>query len=265
MTSPQEPGQLLNELAEIMDKLRSPAGCPWDREQDHLSLRPYLIEEAYEVLEAIQLGDPHKLAEELGDLLLQVVLHAQIADEEGHFNLTEPIRQIIAKIRRRHPHVFGDVGPVATSDEVRANWEAIKARERQDQERQPLLAAVPHNMPGLIQAYKVQQKAALVGFDWDSIEGAWAKVAEEQDELQKAIARGQQEAVFEEMGDFLFALVNVARFLEVEPETALLATVMKFRRRFAYVEKEALAAGRELSAYSLQELDFWWEEAKKLD
>lgn len=254
-------GELLVELAQVMDKLRSPDGCPWDREQDHVSLKPYLLEEAYEVLEAIELGDMHKLAEELGDLLLQIVFHAQVAKEQGNFDLTEPLRQIITKMKRRHPHVFGDV-QVESSQQVLRNWEEIKAQERGGEEKGSLLDSVPRNMPALMQACKVQAKAARVGFDWDDITGAWAKVTEEKAELEGAIAGGDKRKISEELGDLLFAIVNVARFLEVEPESALLSTVMKFRRRFAYIEKQAQASGRELNSYSLQELDCWWEEAK---
>lgn len=252
----------LTELAELVERLRAPDGCPWDQEQDHKSLMPHLVEEAYEVLEAIQLGDMHKLAEELGDLLLQVVLHAQIASESGAFDLSEPIRQITAKLRRRHPHVFGDVS-VSDSAQVLHNWEAIKEQERAGQAVDSLLATVPRNMPALLQSYKIQQKAARIGFDWDSIAGAWAKVAEERTELAVAVTAGDPDKISEELGDLLFAVVNVARFLAVEPETALLGTITKFRHRFAYIEEQALAAGKELDDYTLAELDIWWEAAKK--
>ncbi|NLW16770.1 MAG: nucleoside triphosphate pyrophosphohydrolase [Firmicutes bacterium] len=262
MAEQKQAGQLLVELAQVMDKLRGPEGCPWDREQDHISLKPYLVEEAYEVLEAIELGDMHKLAEELGDLLLQIVFHAQIAKERGEFDLTEPLQQIVAKLKRRHPHVFGDV-QVESSQQVALNWEEIKARERRGQETASLLDRVPRNMPALMQAYKIQEKAARVGFDWDDIGGAWDKVREEKAELERAIASGDRSQIGEELGDLLFAIVNVARFLEVEPETALLSTVMKFRHRFAYIEEQAQAAGKALETYSLQELDKWWEEAKR--
>lgn len=255
-------GQLLVELADVMDKLRGPDGCPWDREQNHQSLMPYLVEEAYEVLEAIQLGDMNKLAEELGDLLLQIVFHAQIAEEQGEFDLSEPIRQIVAKMKRRHPHVFGKA-KVDSSKQVLLNWEAIKAKERQGGVVESLLDAVPRNMPALMQAGKIQQKAAQVGFDWDNIDGAWAKVTEEKAELLAAAATGDSTKISEELGDLLFAVVNVARFLEVEPETALLSTVMKFRHRFSYIEAQARTAGKEVTAYTLNELDQWWEEAKK--
>lgn len=255
-------GELLIELAEVMDKLRSPEGCPWDREQDHKSLMPYLVEEAYEVLEAIQLGDMNKLAEELGDLLLQIVFHAQVAMEQGSFDLAAPIEQIVAKLKRRHPHVFGE-GKADSSQQVLLDWEAIKAEERKGTVIDSLLDVVPRNMPALMQACKIQRKAAKVGFDWDSIDGAWAKVTEEKAELLAASASGDSEKINEELGDLLFAVVNVSRFLEVEPETALLGTVMKFRHRFAYIEEQARAAGKALPDYTLSELDHWWDEAKQ--
>mgnify|MGYP001000652082 CR=1 FL=1 len=262
MSNQDQAGSLLIELTEVMDKLRAPDGCPWDREQSHVSLMPYLLEEAYEVLEAIQLADMHKLAEELGDLLLQIVFHAQIAKEQGEFDLSEPIRQIVAKLKRRHPHVFGQT-KVASSEQVLANWEAIKAQERKGNSNVSLLDTVPRNMPALMQAYKIQQKAARVGFDWEDIGGAYAKVTEEKAELMEAVATGDQAKISEELGDLMFAVVNVARFLAVEPETALLYTVIKFRHRFSYIEEQARAAGQDLTAYSLSELDEWWEEAKQ--
>lgn len=261
MSEPNRAGQLLVELAAVMDKLRGPGGCPWDREQDHKSLMPYLVEEAYEVLEAIQLGDMNKLAEELGDLLLQIVFHAQVAEEQGSFDLAAPIEQIVAKLKRRHPHVFGDA-TADSSEQVMLTWEAVKAEERKGADTDSLLATVPRNMPALMQACKIQRKAATVGFDWDNIDGAWAKVAEEKAELLAVSESGDSEKISEELGDLLFAVVNVARFLDVEPETALLGTVMKFRHRFAYIEEQARTAGKTLADYNLSEMDRWWEEAK---
>ena len=201
------------------------------------------------------------LAEELGDLLLQVVFHAQIAKENGC--CVEPLATMVAKMRRRHPHVFADVH-VNSSAEVMHNWEAIKAKERSGEPSTSLLARVPRNMPSLLQAYKVQEKAAQVGFDWDDIHGAWSKVEEEQQELLEAVRAEDTAKISEELGDLLFAIVNVARFLQVEPETALLSTVIKFRHRFAYIEQQAQAAGRSLEDYTLEELDQWWNEAKNL-
>lgn len=255
-------GGHLEQLVQVMERLRAPEGCPWDREQDHQTLKPYLLEEAYEVLEAIDQQDMHKLADELGDLLLQVVFHAQIAKEDGDFDLAEPVRLIVQKMRRRHPHVFGDT-IVNSSAEVLQNWQAIKATERQGQVLGSLLDGVPRNMPGLLQAFKLQQKAAQVGFDWPDVSGAWLKVREEIAEMQEAAAAGDPVALQQEFGDLLFAMVNVARFQGVEPESALLGTVVKFRRRFAYIEQQAERDGGRVADYSLEELDRWWEEAKQ--
>jgi tetrapyrrole methylase family protein/MazG family protein len=251
----------LEDLSDIMEKLRAPEGCPWDREQDHYTLQPYLLEEAYEVLEAIDQQDMHKLADELGDLLLQVVFHAQVAKENGDFDLAEPIRLIVAKMRRRHPHVFGDV-TVSSSAEVLDNWQAIKAKERAGQPVDSLLDNVPRNMPGLLQAFKLQQKAAIVGFDWPDVQGAWQKVQEEMAEVLSAAAEQDPLALQQELGDLLFAVVNVARFYDVEPESALLSTVIKFRTRFRYIEQQAERAGHRVEDYSLEELDRWWDQAK---
>ena len=254
-------GRLLEELADIVGKLRAPEGCPWDREQDHQTLKPYLLEEAYEVLEAIDQQDMHKLADELGDLLLQVVLHAQLAKEDGDFSLAKPVQMIVDKMRRRHPHVFSNV-VVSSTAEVLQNWQAIKTEERAGTKFDSLMDGVPRNMPGLLQSFKLQQKAAQVGFDWPDVGGAWQKVHEEMAELKEAVASGLASAVQEELGDLLFAVVNVARFYEVEPESALLSTVMKFRRRFAYIEQQAERAGHGVVDYGLEDLDRWWEEAK---
>ncbi|MGI6345111.1 MAG: nucleoside triphosphate pyrophosphohydrolase [Bacillota bacterium] len=256
-------GQRLEELAAVMETLRSPEGCPWDRQQTHVSLKPYLLEEAYEVLEAIDQNDMHKLADELGDLLLQVVFHAQIARENGEFALDKPIELIVAKLRRRHPHIFGDV-TVTSAAEVQENWEKIKAEERTGQQLESLLATVPRNMPALLQAYKLQQKAAQVGFDWPDVTGAWAKVHEEMAEVDAAVHSQSPDQIRQEVGDLLFAVVNVARFLDAEPESALLSTISKFRRRFTHLENRAKQAGRSLDDYDLEQLDVWWEEAKHL-
>lgn len=256
-------GRLLEELSQILEQLRAPEGCPWDREQDHFTLKPYLLEEAYEVLEAIDQRDMHKLADELGDLLLQVVFHAQVAKENGEFDLRLPVKMIVDKMRRRHPHVFGDA-TVHSSAEVLRNWQEIKALERAGTLTSSLLDGVPKNMPGLLQAFKLQQKAATVGFDWPDVEGAWQKVKEETREFEQAVLTADFPSEQAELGDLLFAVINVARFHGIEPEAALLSTVSKFRRRFAYIEQQADRAGHPLTDYSLEELDRWWEEAKHL-
>lgn len=252
----------LREFVDIVRALRGPNGCPWDKQQSHRSLRPYVIEEACEVAEAIDSGDPGKLREELGDLLLQVVLHAVIAEESGTFDLDDIARDISAKMIRRHPHVFSDVA-VSGADEVLRNWEAIKRAERGDAEPQSALAGVPADLPALMRAQKIQAKAARVGFDWPKVEEAMAKIPEELAELTAAYRGGERDTIEEEIGDLLFAVVNVARFLEVDPEGALARTTRKFSARFRHIEERARAAGVRLEDMSLAEMDALWEEAKR--
>ncbi|TDA63459.1 MAG: nucleoside triphosphate pyrophosphohydrolase [Clostridia bacterium] len=250
-------GTSLAELADVMATLRGPGGCPWDREQTHASLRRYLIEETYEVIEAIDAGEPHKLKEELGDLLLQIVFHAQLAQEEGTFTLEEVIHGIIAKMQHRHPHVFGDLS-LNTSQEVLARWDDFKKAENGDR----ALMDLPPGLPALLKAQKVQEKAARVGFDWPDAAGPWKKVREEARELQAAVAGGRSEDVQDELGDYLFAVVNVGRHLGVDVEATLSLAVDKFRRRFAFIEEQAARNGKALGELSLEEMDAWWEQAK---
>lgn len=255
----------LKELARIMEVLRAPGGCPWDREQDHLSLRPYLLEEAYEVVEALEERDPEKLQEELGDLLLQVVFHAQIAREEGTFDLEDVARGIVQKLVRRHPHVFSNL-PVKDSSEVVDNWQRIKRQEPGRQETDPdsRLNGVPRALPALMRAGRVQRKAAAVGFDWPSVDGAWDKLLEEVEELRQARKKqASAEEVEDELGDILFAAVNVARLLHLEPETALGRSTDKFARRFRHMEARARQENLEMEGLGLDVLERWWQEAKK--
>ncbi|NLI12836.1 MAG: nucleoside triphosphate pyrophosphohydrolase [Peptococcaceae bacterium] len=252
----------LDPLVNIMARLRGDGGCPWDREQDHRSLRPYLLEETYEVLEAIGEEDTYKICEELGDLLLQIVFHAQIANEESCFNMNDVVEGISEKMIRRHPHVFGSVA-VKDSREVIINWEKIKAKEKAGNNPAGLLSGVAKSLPSLMRAAKLQEKAASVGFDWPDYRGALAKVSEEIVELESAISSGKPVETERELGDLLFSVVNLARLLGIDPETALLETSGKFIRRFAYIEKMAGLAGRDLSSCTLSELDKWWENAKK--
>lgn len=249
----------LDPLMIVMDKLLSPTGCPWDRKQDHYSLKRYLLEETYEVLEAIDEGNMYKLCEELGDLLLQVAFHAALAEKDNNFDLNDIISGITEKMIRRHPHVFSDVKVTGTQDVLR-NWEAIKAQEKGKEVSKSILGSVPKDFPALMYAYKIQEKAAKVGFDWPDIEGAWKKINEELAELKDAIAA--KEKVYEELGDLLFSVVNVARFLKLNPEEALLATIRKFKGRFAYLEHKAGENGKNINEYSLEQLDKWWEESK---
>ena len=252
-------------LVRIMRKLRGEGGCPWDKEQTHQTLRPYLIEEAYEVLEAIDENNMNKLKEELGDLLLQIVFHAQIAMEEKNFELKEIIMTIADKLERRHPHVFGNT-MVNSVESVLTNWEKIKSAEKPG-ERSSILDGIPRDLPALQYAEKIQSKAAKVGFEWADVNGAWRKVHEEADELRKISAEKNADIskVEEEVGDLLFAVVNVARFLKVHPEQALRKTINKFNRRFRFIEETAKKTGKNLALMDLMEMDELWEKAKALE
>ncbi|MDA0335001.1 MAG: nucleoside triphosphate pyrophosphohydrolase [bacterium] len=253
-----------HELVRIMTRLRAADGCPWDREQDHNTLKPHLLEETYEVLDAIDAGDDDELRSELGDVLLQVVFHAQIASESGRFTADDVCRAITDKLIRRHPHVFADVA-VADADDVLRNWEQIKREERSSDEgpAPSALDGIPRPMPALLRAQRVQEKASRVGFDWEHVDGALAKVTEEIEELrQECDAGGTPERIHEEFGDLLFALVNVARFMKVAPEDALRGAVDKFDRRFRRVEQVLAARGTSLRAATLQEMDTVWNEIK---
>jgi tetrapyrrole methylase family protein/MazG family protein len=249
---------------EIIAALRAPDGCPWDREQTHESLRKYLLEETYEALEGLDANDPAMMQEEFGDLLLQIVLHAQIGWEEGEFTMADIIRGISQKLIRRHPHVFGEV-KVDGVNGVLQNWERLKADERKAngvEKTKGLLDGVPKEFPALGQAQQIQDRAARVGFDWDDISGVWEKVHEEVGEVQDASTESEQ---MEEIGDLLFAVVNLARWMKVDAESALRATNLKFRRRFSHVERRARESGRQLGDMKLAEMDVFWDEAKKLE
>ena len=254
-------GEKIMELERVMAKLRGGNGCPWDREQTLDSLQPYLIEEAYEVLDALAGGDPVAHCEELGDVLLQIVFQSRIAAEEGKFCLADVIAAETAKMIRRHPHVFGDVD-VASVEGVLDNWEKIKAKEREGKMRKSLLDGVPGGLPALARAYKFQEKAARVGFQWDEVGGALEKANEELLELVEAIESGDEAAIEEEFGDLFFALVNVARYLDVYPEVALNKSVNKFESRFRYIEEHA---NLPLEQMTLQQMDRLWDEAKALE
>lgn len=251
----------LDPLVEVMATLRGPQGCPWDREQTHQSLKRYLLEEAYEAVEAVDTGDPALLQEELGDVLLQVVFHAQIASETNGFTMHDIVRTITEKLVRRHPHVFGDVSAPTAADVTR-NWEAIKRQEKGETPAPTSeLAGVSKALPALSRAYEVQKKAARVGFDWEDEQGPADKVREELAEVLAA----SQAAREEEMGDLLFACVNLARKLKVDPETALTGTIQKFTKRFQFIEQNVAAAGRKLRDMTLSELDGLWISAKKVE
>lgn len=253
-------------LHEIVSILRSPGGCPWDREQTHASIRNNLIEETYEVLETIDDDDPDHMREELGDLLLQVMLHSQMEEEEGIFTVYDVIQELNEKLIYRHPHVFGQLS-AEDAEEALNNWEAMKAEEKKRKgatEEQPsALNGVPRDLPALMKAYKLQKKAAKVGFDWDQIEDVWAKLEEEVAELRAAVADGLEPELQElELGDVLFSVVNAARHIKIDPEQALTQTIRKFTRRFHYVEQQLSEQGKSVSDSSLAEMDKLWDEAK---
>lgn len=254
--------ELFMELVEIMARLRGENGCPWDREQTSESIKPYLVEETYEVLEAIDERDPAKLREELGDLMLQIVFHAQMAEEAGSFSIADVLAGINEKLVRRHPHVFGAV-KAETAQEVLFNWEQIKKAERQKaQGHASLLDGVPRELPALLRAHRLQEKASRIGFDWKEAREVLLKVEEEFAELRTAMEGQAAEQVEAELGDLLFSLVNLSRFLAVNPEEALRKTIARFIARFRYIEEELSRRGRSLREASLQEMDALWAEAK---
>ena len=256
----RENGRAFEDFQQIIARLRAPDGCPWDREQTHMSLRPYLLQESYEVLEALDEENADHLVEELGDLLLQIVLHAQIATENQDFNMTDVIAAVSEKIVRRHPHVFGGQD-VESVDGVLHNWEQIKAEERKSkgEERKSMLDGIPTALPALTQADQIQQRAQRVGFDWKTIDPVIAKIHEELQELKEADTPERKQS---EAGDVLFAVVNLLRWLEIDPEMALRETNTRFRQRFGYIESAAARQGKQVEDLSFEEMDALWEEAK---
>jgi tetrapyrrole methylase family protein / MazG family protein len=249
-------------LREIIAELRGPDGCPWDKEQTHESLKKYLIEETYEVIEAIDSGDINHLVEELGDVLLQVMLHAQIGEDEGYFAIEDVIEGIAAKMIRRHPHVFGN-GQAEDSEAVVRTWQEIKKQEKGHNEGS-LLDGISKSLPGLLRAYELQKKASKVGFDWQEITPALEKVKEELQEFESELSdiTGNKLLAKKEFGDLLLAFVNVARFLDIHPEEALIGTNEKFVRRFQFVEEKVKESGKSFEDYTLAKLDEFWDEAK---
>jgi len=270
------PGQWFEKLVAVQARLRAPGGCPWDREQTHESLRTYLIEEAYEVLEAMESGNDAKFAEEMGDLLLQIVFHSQIASEEKRFTVTEVIREIHDKMVRRHPHVFGEKR-AKDSAEVLRNWEQIKAEERREGAKQngkngagkeakkaSLLDGVSRALPATLEGFQLTRKASRIGFDWEDADGVFEKLAEETDELRKAPQENHGK-VEEEMGDLLFAAVNLSRFLTVDPEIALKKANAKFSRRFRAMEREAEKRGKQFKDLPREEMEELWNAMKQAE
>jgi len=258
-------GESFERLVAIMARLRAPGGCPWDREQSFDTIKPYTIEETYEVLDAIDQRDFDGLREELGDFMLQAVFYAQMAHEEGRFSIADSLETINAKLIRRHPHVFAD-GDAKTPGEVLARWDEIKGEEKREKGEKPKgrLDGVLRAQPALMEALAISKKAAKAGFEWASFEDVLEKLHEESGELAQARAAGDAAEVEGEIGDLLFTLVNVARWLDVDPEQALRKTNAKFRRRFAHVERSLNDAGRSLEQSSLEEMEKLWQQAKTL-
>jgi MazG family protein len=279
---PQNPGPAFAKLAAVMARLRAPGGCPWDREQTHSTLRTYLIEEAYEVLDALDSRDDSKFTEELGDLLLQVLFHAQIAAETRRFSINDVIREIHDKMIRRHPHVFGNV-KAKTSAQVLRNWELLKKQERQSKspnsesstsftstsytsnaDNDSLLDGVPSAIPALLQAFQLTRKAARIGFDWENVEGIFEKLQEESTELREVLhKKDSPDRIESELGDILFVAVNLSRFLNVDPEIALHNASAKFTRRFREMEKIAREQGTILAEIPRPQLESLWDQSKQ--
>jgi tetrapyrrole methylase family protein/MazG family protein len=247
-----------DDLVAIMARLRGADGCPWDRRQTKEDLKPFLIEETYEILEALDRGDAHGLQEELGDLLFHIIFMARIVQEEGAFDIADVIKGVAEKMVRRHPHVFGSAA-VSGPHEVEANWAKLKAAEKR---RESLMDGLPLHLPALMRAYRLTQRASQVGFDWEHKDQVWEKLEEELKEFQEALQEGKAEGLREELGDILFTLVNLARFIGVDPEDALRRVTQKFAERFAYLERRLREEGKAPHEVSLAEMDALWEESK---
>ncbi|MGL4799450.1 MAG: nucleoside triphosphate pyrophosphohydrolase [Cellulosilyticaceae bacterium] len=252
------------DLVHIIETLRSENGCAWDREQTHKSMVPYLVEESYEVIEAINQGDKPNLKEELGDLLLQVLMHAQIAKENDDFTLDDVVHGIAEKLVYRHPHVFGEEA-LDTSEEVLKRWEELKAKEKNQQTVTESMEHVAKALPALMRAYKIQKKAAQVGFMWDAYEPIVDKVLEELEEVKNEVKSGDKDKLNKEIGDLLFSVVNLSYFFEINPEFALTNTTEKFINRFRYIENSAFAENKQLSQMTLEEMDSLWNKCKKVE
>jgi len=247
------------ELLKIMEALRSEKGCPWDKEQTRESLKPFIVEEAYEVIEAIDESDPEKIKEELGDLLFQIVFQCQIAKEKNEFTISDVIDKIGNKMIARHPHVFGEAN-YKTTDEVLVHWE--KQKKLEGKLRESILEGVPAALPSLLRAHRLQDRAARVGFDWEKVEDVLKKLDEELKEFKEALKTKKQDEIQDELGDIFFMLVNISRFIGINPEEALRKTISKFISRFRYIEMNAAEQGKKLSDMTLNEMDRLWDEAK---
>jgi len=262
MNKKNDQDNAFRQLVGLMAALRGPEGCPWDKKQTPDSLKPFLVEECYEVIDALDEGKPDKIKEELGDLLFQIIFHARIAEERGHFSIDDVITAIHEKMTRRHPHVFGDE-KLATDKEVLANWEEIKKKEKGHEDRKSILEGVPKELPSLLRAHRLQERAARVGFDWNHLNEALPKLDEEIAEFKESLKAEDAGKIEEELGDVFFMLVNVSRFLGVNPDEALRKTISKFIHRFRYIEEHAANAGKSLNDMTLDEMEALWQEAKK--
>ncbi len=252
----------LYKLVSLMARLRGPDGCPWDRKQTTQSLKPFLIEECYEVVDALDEGHPEKVREELGDLLFQIIFHARIAEERGEFTIWDVIETNVEKMTRRHPHVFGGE-KLNTDKEVLANWEEIKRKEKGYAERKSILEGVPRDLPSLLRAHRLQERAARVGFDWQHLDEVLPKLDEEIAEFKESLRNKDAAGIEEELGDVFFVLVNISRFLGVNPEEALRKTISKFIYRFRKIEEAAAEAGKSLNDMSLDEMERVWQASKE--
>ncbi len=260
-TSKDKSISLFQDLIELMRKLRSKDGCPWDKEQSHASLKPHLVEETYEVIDAIDSGDPGKIKEELADLFFHIIFHCQIAKEKGEFDIGSVMALCLDKMTRRHPHVFGDAS-ATTPEEVIHQWEQIKKQEKGNEERKFIVDGLPKHLPALQKAQKLQKKVAKVGFDWTNIQDVIAKVDEELGEVKEAILESNPENIEGEVGDLLFSIVNLARFLKLDTENVLHKTIYKFVNRFKRVETELAAMGKDIEKCTLEEMDAVWNKVK---
>jgi tetrapyrrole methylase family protein/MazG family protein len=258
----KNPAESFEKLYEIMKKLRSPEGCPWDIEQTPRSVRSNLVEEAYETVEAINSGDTHHIREELGDIYLVATFMAYMYEQEGRFSVTDALDEVCAKLIRRHPHVFGEKSEADTPDKVLAQWKDIKVKVEGKKQKDSVIDEVSHALPPLDRAYKIQKKAAKAGFDWAAIEDVWAKVREETDEAEEAFAAADADKLEDELGDLLFSLVNVARFLKIDPSVALSRTIVKFSRRFKEMERRMKEKGLAPKAEHFALMDDLWNSIK---
>ncbi len=260
--SASSPGEQFERLVALMARLRAPDGCPWDREQTFDTIKPFLLEEAYEVLESIDQRDWPALADELGDLMLQAVFFAQMASEEGRFTISDSLEAICSKLVRRHPHVFAD-GDARTPAEVKQHWDRIKAGEKAERKTESMLDTIPRAVPALVEAQRISERVAAAGFDWENSAQVVEKLHEELAELEGAQIEADAAKLEDEIGDLLFTLVNLARFAKVDPEQALRRTNAKFRKRFGYVEQRLAALGSSPAQAGLERMEALWQEAKK--